>query len=290
MLKKLSNRGEAFVHGLLAPPTERHGADVYRKVRIADVVDIDKLNSRELGRFGLMGHFDFVITDGDHRPQFAIEFDGNGHDDKNDHLKDEICRRASLALFRLNSSSSQVKIKQVSFVAYLVDVWFFGREFERMQARGELSPDEPFMMSGFLKPTAKNIFDTEFDFTFDAMARLRKLLNSGNPLEHLNASSISMKGPHGEYAAFAHYGGFFGRFRIAIHIIGWGAFDDFSASRELSEFCHALAYHDLCKEIEAANLDGRLGRPARDIKVEIACLKAQRFQLILGLGSQEHWS
>src|SRR5205814_6027453 len=108
---------------------------------------------------------------------------------------------------------SRVKIKQASFVAYLLDVWFFSKEFVRMQADGKISADEPFMMSGFLKPNAKNIFDSEFVFTFAAMARLGKLLGTGNPLEHLNASSRSMVGPNGEYVAFARYGNFYGRYR-----------------------------------------------------------------------------
>jgi hypothetical protein len=41
MLKRLSNRGEVYVHDLLAPAAARHGAEIYRKVRIADVVDIE---------------------------------------------------------------------------------------------------------------------------------------------------------------------------------------------------------------------------------------------------------
>src|SRR5207244_2624213 len=100
----------------------------------------------------------------------------------NDQLKDEICRRASLALFRLTLSASRVKIREVSFVAYLVDVWFYGQEFARMQAAGEIDHDEPFMMSGFLKPDAKNIFDSEFVYTVSARRRLARLLSADNPL------------------------------------------------------------------------------------------------------------
>lgn len=137
MLKRLSNRGEVYVHDLLAPAAARHDAEIYRKVRIAGVIDIDGLNARELGRFTLMGHFDFVVTDRNHDPQFAIEFDGGGHDDKNDHLKDEICRRSDLALLRLTPRSSRIEIREAYFVAYLIDVWFYSQDFVRMQAAGE---------------------------------------------------------------------------------------------------------------------------------------------------------
>jgi hypothetical protein len=289
MLKRLSNRGEAYVHELLAPAAARHDADIYRKVRIADVVDIDYLNSREFGRFALMGHFDFVVTDGDHNPQFAIEFDGGGHDNKNDRLKDEICRRSGLALFRLTPGTSRVQIGKMSFISYLVDVWFYGQAFARMQAAGEVSHDEPFMMSGFLKPDAKNIFDSEFVYTFTAMGRLTRLLNTGDPLEHLNATSLSMIGPEGQYAAFARHGDLCGRYRIAFRAISWGALDAFSATRELSEFCHALAYHDLCEEIAAVRLDPRVARSIDKMAEEIADLRAKSFRMVLGFGALDAW-
>lgn len=289
MLKRLSNRSEAFVHSLLAPAAARHDAEIYRKVRIADVVDIDDLNSRELGRFSLMGHFDFVVTDRNHTPQFAVEFDGGGHDDKNDHLKDEICRQSGLALFRLTPSSSRVKIGEASFVAYLVDVWFYGQAFARMQTAGELSRDEPFMMSGFLKPNARNIFDSEFDYAFNAMGRLIRVLNTGNPLEHLSAASLSMIGPEGEYAAFVRHGDLCGRYRISFRAISWGALEAFSAARELSDFCLALAYHDLCEEIEAVRIDPCIARPIAEITKEIAVLKSSGFRLAIGFGAIDAW-
>jgi len=289
MLKRLSNREEVYVHDLLAPAAARHNSEVYRKVRIADPIDINGLDSRELGRFGLMGHFDFVVTDRNHYPQFVIEYDGGGHNNKNDPLKDEICRRSGLALFRITPSSSRVKIGEASFVAYIVDVWFYSQAFARMQAAGEIQRDEPFVMSGFLKPDAKSVFDSEFYYTFGAMGRLTRVLNTGNPSEHLNAASVSMIGPEGQYAAFARYGDLSGRYRIAFRTINWGALDGFSAARELSEFCHALAYHDLCEEIEAVRLDARIARPVAEITKEIAALKSTGFRLVLGWNVPEAW-
>jgi hypothetical protein len=289
MLKKLSNRGEAFVHDLLAPAAARHKAEIYRKVRIADVVDIDGLNSRELGRFALMGHLDFVVTDGDHNPQFAIEFDGGGHDPKNDHLKDEICLRADLALFRLDTGSSRLQIRQASFVAFLVDVWFYAQAFFRMQAEGSIPADEPFMMMGFLKPDAKNIFDSEFVYALTARARLTRVLKTGDPFEHLNSASISMIGSDGQYAAFARHGDHVGRSRISIKAVTWGSLEAFEAARELSEFCHALAYHDLCDEIELARHAPSAVRSIEAAREEIGDLTAQGFRMVLGMGDTKQW-
>jgi hypothetical protein len=289
MLKRLSNRSEVYVHELLAPAAARHDAEIYRKVRIADVVDIDGLDSRELGRFALMGHFDFVVTDRNHDPQLAIEFDGGGHYETNDHLKDEICRQSNLALFRLTPSSSRVKIQEASFVAYLVDVWFHGHEFARMQASGELSYDEPFMMSGFLKPNANNVCDSDFAYITCAMSRLTCLLNTGDPLEHLNAASLSMIGPEGQYAAFVQHGELCGRYRIAFRAITWGSLNALSASRELSEFCHALAYHDLCEEIQAVRFNAHAACTDAEITRKIADLRSKGFREVLGINVLDAW-
>src|SRR4051812_16288171 len=88
MVKKLSNLGEQRVYDELKPVADRYGAEVYRKVRVADVIDTDATLPFELGRYALMAHFDFVVTDREHAPQFAVEFDGSGHSTIHDAKKD----------------------------------------------------------------------------------------------------------------------------------------------------------------------------------------------------------
>ncbi len=41
MFKRLSNLGEQRVYEELKPTADRYGAEVYHKVRVADVIDID---------------------------------------------------------------------------------------------------------------------------------------------------------------------------------------------------------------------------------------------------------
>ncbi len=58
---------------------------------------IDKLDTRTLGTYALQAHFDFVFVDEDQKAVVVIEFDGPGHDPRNDHRKDssasrQICR------------------------------------------------------------------------------------------------------------------------------------------------------------------------------------------------------
>jgi hypothetical protein len=277
-LKTLSNVGEARTDELLSPCVIRHGGIIYRKPRIADVVNVKGLGSRDLHGLGFAGHFDFVVADEGHIPQFAVEFDGPGHDAKRDPQKDDICRRAGLALFRVSPPSSFFEIKPASFVGYLVHTWFFLQEFLRMQANGEIPAEEPFMMSGFLRPDAKNVFDSEFDFVRAARGRLTKLVVDIR--EDRTHASISMIGPNGEYAAFAQNGKFYGRSRLVFRAVTWGAFENYAPAlaRELSEFCHALAYRDLCREIKDTRVDPHVRRRAHEVRQEIAALREQGFE------------
>jgi hypothetical protein len=78
VLKKLSNLGEDRVYRQIAPAAGHYDAEVFRKIRVADVVEIATLR-HELGSYALKAHFDFVVADKHHLPLFAVEFDGPGH-------------------------------------------------------------------------------------------------------------------------------------------------------------------------------------------------------------------
>jgi len=119
LLKPLSNLSEQRLGDELVKESARYEATVYRKIRIADVVDVDRLRERELGRFALMGHFDFVVADQRHRPLFAVEFDGLGHVGANDHKKDKIRQETGLALFRIKDSVQRARLNRLHFVGYI---------------------------------------------------------------------------------------------------------------------------------------------------------------------------
>lgn len=102
MKRRLMNRGETQLHQEIRDAALGFGADIFRKVRIADVVDIDRLSRRELSKYGLMAHFDVLVATPEGLPAFAIEYDGGGHDPSKDDLKDAIAREADLALFRVD--------------------------------------------------------------------------------------------------------------------------------------------------------------------------------------------
>jgi len=156
----------------IAPIADRYRSSIYRKVRIADVVDIKRLSSSSLRKYALMAHLDFVVADENEQPLFAVEFDGPGHSPSHDAEKDEIFRLADLALFRVDLRSSRLETAQLSLLEYLVHLWFLGNQFREMRATGGMSADEAFMMSGFLRSDAKNIFDSEFDLLGSARSKL----------------------------------------------------------------------------------------------------------------------
>ena len=102
-----------------SPIADRYQATVYRKVRIADVIDIKQLDPGSLRSYALAAHFDFVVVDKTEYPQFALEFDGSGHTPLHDHKKDKICCLADLALFRADLRSTRIKTAKLLFLEYL---------------------------------------------------------------------------------------------------------------------------------------------------------------------------
>ncbi len=175
MLKRLSNFSEHRVLDQLHKACQEFGAHVFLKMRVADVIDISKSQSRDVGTYGLMAHFDFVVADENYLPLFALEFDGGGHDDRNDWKKNRLCNEAGLSLFRVNSQTLDRGLEEMSFLTYLVHFWFMAHQFEEMRNSGSIPPDEPFMMWSFIKPDAKHMFDSEYNFLAIAQQKLVEL-------------------------------------------------------------------------------------------------------------------
>jgi hypothetical protein len=83
-LKALLNRGENAVLDIAESVCAETGTKVFAKVRIADVVQVDGSGiSNDLHRYALSAHFDVLVAK-DNEAFLAIEFDGSGHDQRND--------------------------------------------------------------------------------------------------------------------------------------------------------------------------------------------------------------
>jgi hypothetical protein len=292
MLKRLSTSGEVEVFKQISPIADRYQATVYRKVRIADVIDIKQLSRGSLGSYALAAHFDFVVADKTEHPQFALEFDGSGHSPSHDYKKDQICRLADLALFRVDLRSTRIQTARLRFLEYLAHLWFLGNRFKEMLVTGTLPADEPFVMSGFLRPNAKNVFDSEFDLVGPSRSKLVRLCKKrnlpGGPLWHLLLAWALLAHDEGSYVSFCsfplNHTTLFGRAVLGLKTPHLGALAAVPFARhELGQFCAALAIEDLVEEIKLQQSGaGNALRTQHDVLSEITTLKNRGYKTLQG--------
>lgn len=149
MFKKLLNHSEQVVSDRLAALCERRDAKVNAKVRVADVLPIERSGiSKALYSYALMSHFDFVVTDGQQEPLFGVEFDGPSHDSaaqcERDAMKARLAVRFAFPLLRVRSAHLHRAYDGWDLLSWIVDVWFMQREADRLQAAGTLPYDFDF--------------------------------------------------------------------------------------------------------------------------------------------------
>lgn len=76
-LLRLLNYSESKTHTKLHEVCKKYASIVYVKVRVADVLPVNECAlKKDLFRFALQSHFDFVVVNESFEPQFAVEFDG----------------------------------------------------------------------------------------------------------------------------------------------------------------------------------------------------------------------
>lgn len=288
MLKRLSTKGETEVFKQISPVADRYQSAIYRKVRVADVVDIKRLRASPLRSYALMAHFDFLVADENEQPLFAVEFDGPGHSPLHDAKKDEICRLADLALFRVDLRSSRLETAQLNLLEYLMHLWFLGNQFLKMRATGVVSADEAFMMSGFLRSDAKNVFDSEFDLLGSARSKLYGYCKKNNlPDGHHLLACVLLAQDDSGYIAFCslpvNATKLYGRAAFGLKTPHLGVLADlYFARQEIGQFCTAMAIEDLIEEIRRyLSGAGHSIRLRNDIMTEINELKHRGYKYLL---------
>lgn len=148
-LKKVLNSHEEVTHKRLSETCEQVDASVFAKIRLADVLPIENsgIDSQQYA-FALRSHFDFLVTDLDHNPLFAVEFDGTSHNSPEqlhrDEIKNRLCDRFELPLLRINARHLTKTYGPMDLLTWFVDVWFLARAFEEAQQAGSIPWDEPF--------------------------------------------------------------------------------------------------------------------------------------------------
>jgi Protein of unknown function (DUF2726) len=146
----LVNEWEVRTDAALAESADRCGVRVFTKVRVADVLDLDRSGlTREQFSYGLRAHFDFVIADSrETKGAFAVEFDEPHHltdevTKRRDRLKGEICDRFDFPVIRIGSAYLE-RERRFTLIGYLVEVWHLERAFGEAQDSGQIPWDEPF--------------------------------------------------------------------------------------------------------------------------------------------------
>lgn len=138
MLKRVLNCPERITYHRLSETCARRSAQVFAKVRLADVLPVEGSGlSSELYEFALQAHYDFVITDLAQQPLFAVEFDGPGHNNlvqaRRDTKKDELSRRFRLPLLRILADDLRRSEWRLDRLTEVTEQWFDGGESELVQ-------------------------------------------------------------------------------------------------------------------------------------------------------------
>lgn len=119
-LKALLNRGENAVLDIVESVCSETGTKAFAKMRIADVVRIDGSGiSNDLYRYALSAHFDVLVAK-DNEAFLAIEFDGSGHDPRNDLKKEELCDYLHLPMVRVRESHLRAQVFGDTAVAFFI--------------------------------------------------------------------------------------------------------------------------------------------------------------------------
>ncbi len=119
-LKPIFNTGEAQTFAIAEEVGKATGTRAFAKVRIADVITIANSGiSDDLYRYALSGHFDVLVYK-DELPYLAIEFDGSGHDGKNDEKKNTLCNLFGLPMVRIGPQHINAVVFEDTAVAFFI--------------------------------------------------------------------------------------------------------------------------------------------------------------------------
>ncbi len=206
-LKKILNIPEAATDSRLRDVCGKHGARIFSKIRLADVLPIESSGISDVKfRFALQSHFDFVVAYEDSTPLFAVEFDGplhaNSEQQTRDNTKNDLCARFELPLLRINSNYLKKAYRGMDLLSWFVEVWFASRWFYEAQESGELPDDEIFMPNMMVSLPG---YDKQFPLWLSATIRrkIQKLFFSGRIID-MAPSLIIGKSKEGIYKAISY--------------------------------------------------------------------------------------
>jgi len=281
VLKKVLNLHEEVVNERLKSACEEHGAQVYAKVRVADVLPIENSGiSNEEYSFALKSHFDFLVTDGEHNPLFAVEFDGPSHESgtqvDRDAVKNRLAERFDLPLLRVRSSHLLRRYDGWDLLTWIVDVWFLQQEADRMYAEDQLPYDFDFDPAFIISsPVHKRRFP--YWLGLDAQLKIQELHKGGRVID-MAPSTYQGVDKDENLRAFA-----FIRLDQATGVRVSAAMRSQRFRLDLSEPMRGVLFNDLLHELEQALRDSSRRVPLQQIDAEIKQF-ASRYKMLSWCG------
>lgn len=196
-LKRLLNRSEAVVHERLRRACEPNGTKVYPKVRLADVLPIERSGiASEPYSFALKSHLDFIVVKETNDPLFAVEFDGPSHQDEaqrgRDRLKDKLCKDFGLPLLRVRDAHLAEAYRSYDILTWIVEQWFLREAFDAAQESGAIPDDEIFDPSFILGLPGEKPFPMWL--SLEAQNAIAKRFKEGRLLHRVPSYIIGLDG------------------------------------------------------------------------------------------------
>lgn len=186
MRQRLLNSYEAVTYDSLRTACEPNGAQVFPKVRVADVLRLDGsgISKAHFG-YGLRAHFDFVVVTADNWPMFSVEFDGPLHESdesqkSRDRLKNDLCEHFGYPLLRINAKYLTKEYRGLDLLTYFVEAWFLGEAFDDAQQKGLIPYDEPFDMTYVYSADARSGTQWPYWLSLDIQNTLQALHEAGS--------------------------------------------------------------------------------------------------------------
>lgn len=181
--KRILNTQEEITHSLIQKSCKDFDAHVFPKIRMADILKIEGSGiSNDLYSFALQAHFDFIITDKNLMPLFAVEFDGPTHRNTSQQIRDQkkniLCEYLNLPILRINANYLADKYRGMDILSWLIEVWFIQKIFLEAQENGEIPPDEPFI-AGNWNIIGKGSGTFPLWLSLDCREQIRNLSDAG---------------------------------------------------------------------------------------------------------------
>jgi hypothetical protein len=115
----------------------------FAKIRIADAVDIVGSGIPDpLYHYALAAHFDVLVSK-NNKAFLAIEFDGTGHDPRNDKKKAAICDRFGIPMVRVKEHHLEAKLFEDTAVGFLIWQLFCVDSFLEQYGNDPYEPYDP---------------------------------------------------------------------------------------------------------------------------------------------------